>query len=280
MVLLPSVGYAETTEIVWYKLDFPPYTIKDGPHQSKGLGDKIQQFVSSKMTGYSHESTFVTASRMYADVSSGKQVCSVNSSFDTFSEDRRGISLPTNIYYNYHVVTIEDMLPPKSNVSLVNLLETRSNRFLLDAGRPYQHLDTLLEPYLSQNAIQLRSGESLSGAILDMIDRNRAEYTLELCSTVRYLSTMHKYKNRFQCMEIAEHPKPVGSAAITCSRSEWGERVVSQINEILLEHRGTDEYKQMMSPWYLPEDKNKHNDYWQHYEKEILQVTSTALKAN
>ena len=283
VLLLSVMCHAQQQEILWYKLDFPPYTIKSGEHKNQGLGDKIQHFVSSRMPEFIHRTQFVTASRMYADVGNQKHVCSVNSSFDTFKQDRRGISLPTNIYYNYHLVTREHNLAKvglNEPVSLGLMLQKHARLFLLDVGRPYQHLDTILRPFIEQNRVQIRNSESLSADLLHMIDRNRADYTLELCSTVRYLSSTEDYQNSFACLEVAEHPKPIGTAAITCSRSYWGAQVVGKINQILLEHRDTEAYKSLMHNWYLPNSEVKQEQYWQHYQREVVAVTSTSLKSD
>ena len=274
ILLLSAPCFGQENSFIWYKLDFPPYTIKEGTYKNRGLGDRIQEFVASRLPQFTHQTRYVTASRLYEDLKNDNQVCTVNSNYDVSSQQRRGISLPTNIYYNYHLVSrFEGEQQETSAVSLSKLLDGRSHRLLLDIARPYQHLDLLLKPYIDNDAIQLQSGKSLSGGILQKLDQGAADYTLELCSTVRYLSATEHFEHRFVCNEIVEHPLPIGRAAITCSQNEWGDKAIGEINAILQRYRGRREYMELMQDWYVPTNPDRKRQYWQHYRHYILSTT-------
>lgn len=257
----------------WYKLDFPPYTIKNGIHQSQGLGDRIQTFVSQRLNHVEHRTHFVTASQLYKHLAQQKSLCTVNSNYDVDLPLGRNISIPTNIYYNYNVVSRNDSPVPRHGpVSLQALLRQTPERFILDTGRPYQHLDELLARLKANNRVKTFSGLSLSGDILKIIDAGHSDYTLELCSTVRYLSATQSFQHQFVCADIIENPTPFGRAAISCTSNDWGAQLIAKINAILNRHRGRREYMEMMLQWYVPDNVEKRKQYWQHYRTDLLSV--------
>jgi len=284
LTMKPHTATAQEAVIDWYKLDFPPYTIKAGTHRGQGLGDRIQAFVSSKLPHYQHRSHFVTTSRLYQDLDEQVSLCTVNSNYDVQASLGRNISLPTNIYYNYNLISRlssadNHMSGNQSGVvSLKQLLDTNAKRLILPTERPYQHLDHWLEPAKRLGNVQISEGVSLSDNALSAIDRRQADYTLELCSTVRYLSATRSFQHQFVCSDIKENPTPFGRAAITCTTNPWGEKVIAEINEILYRYRGRKEYMDLMQRWYVPNDRQQQRRYWQHYRTDLLSVTPQSTK--
>ncbi|WP_102797008.1 hypothetical protein [Bowmanella denitrificans] len=280
LVLLACTGVTSVlaepnTPLNWYKLDFPPYTIVNGPFKGQGLGDDIQQFIQARLSGYQHKSLLVNAARLYADLEQGKAVCTVNSDYDAQTDSRNSISLPTNIYFSYSLVSVRlsNQVAP-TTLSLGQLLSDQPGALLLAVGRPYQQLDRILANFKPGVHYQTRAGQSLSEGILHMLDKGRAGYTIELCSTVRYLQQNGQFEHGFDCAQIEELPFAIGRAAVTCADNAWGHNVIAQINNILLASRDSQPYRAMMQRWYVPKDPQRRSRYWQYYQDFLLDVTT------
>ena len=58
--------------------------------------------------------------------------------------------------------------------------------------------------------------------------------------------------------------------AIACSKTPWGEKTISEINDVLRKLRTNSEYKKILETWLVP--KTNSEDYWINYKNKVENV--------
>ena len=68
---------AFSSKITWYKPEFPPLSIVNGPDAGKGYSDKIEQYLMANLGLYTHEIMVSPFKRTIRDLKQGLKGCSV-----------------------------------------------------------------------------------------------------------------------------------------------------------------------------------------------------------
>lgn len=142
-------------------------------------------------------------------------------------------------------VTRKDVLPKlKLHDGKVSLVETAENKKLKGAtgiSRSFgPELDALLKKTKDSN-LQRSSFDFFSQNVLEMINTNRIDYTIEHRFVYNQYSRGNKFPN-LVTVPIVEAKNPL-TAYVLCSRSPLGHAVIEKIDRIIRENVDTIEYK-------------------------------------
>lgn len=259
--------------MTWLILDLPPLFLTKGPDKGKGIADQIQQLVCDRLKGYRSRTETANASRIARELREDKCVCFAGEFYgnpDFLTSAPTIALLPHNV-----IVRKEDvhLFGDGKKISLKALLQNKDLMLGTAKGRLYgSELDAVLKKHAGSAHIYRRSGTDTLDGLLGMLLKGRIDYLIEYPASIRYAAKKAGVGNRLAMISIEENLNaPLVRGAIRCPDTEWGRRVIKDINQILLELRPSPQYRNIIREWAVP--PGKEGEYWKIYEEQILNVT-------
>lgn len=228
------------SEIVWYKPEFPPLSIVNGPDAGKGYSDKIENYLIENLSEYEHRVLIAPFKRTVRDMEKGVNACSVTllktpqrEAFIKFSQPAR-LLLPNSL-----IIRKEDLPAFKpfedgqGKVSVETIIQSGEVRIGYSNGRSYtKPLDALLETYKGSSVLIERLGNEGPKGLLSMLDIGHIDAMFAQPVEAQFHSRHEAFSDKFTALPIAEITDyTVGY--IGCSDTEWGRQVISRIDSLL-----------------------------------------------
>lgn len=237
-MMVPAVASADT--ITWYKPEFPPLSIVNGPHAGKGYSDRIETFLIKALDAYDHQVVVAPFKRTLRDMRNGLNACSVTllknserEKFVAFTKPAR-LLLPNSLIVR---ATDRDRLAPymdaNGEVSVDALIADGRMKLGYSDGRSYtKPLDALIEKYRAHENLVERHGKEGPKGLLTMLTRGHIDAMFAQPVEAQFHGMAMSVENDIAVISIAEiSDYTVGY--IGCSKTPWGEKVVAEINAIL-----------------------------------------------
>ena len=244
-ICLSFQSVAAKENVQWMVLNWPPWMILEGPDQGEGPFDKIQSTIIASLPEYNHQQQVMNWARFWYEAEEGNNICDV---FSLKSLKRRDI-----VYYSDPLLMVlpnaiimtrkngEKLGSPES-YSLVQLLQDGRFKGVVEESRSFtQDLDLLLKEYEPESNLSRSAGKAES--FIKMVAAGRIDYTLEYPNVIRY-----QEKNFTDNLEplisipIAE-VAPFSYVYLTCTKNEWGKKIVDNWNVVLRRLKPTKEYR-------------------------------------
>lgn len=262
LIYLISLACLGKEEITWYAYHQPPASILEGEYQGLGFMDQSLDLLIKALPQYEHHKVKVTVNRLVQQLKLKQKACAFGlyktpqrESFILFSETAL---MHRNLRVLMHKSTFNRLeLPTK--IKLEQLFNKHNLTTYIVEGRSYgTAIDAVLEKYPYN--VMKRSSSSNYG-LYQMLERKRLDFVIDYPSTASYALDSHLLKFDYQLLEI-EGLTPFSSSGIGCSKSNWGEKVVADINKALSEIKPKPSYFEALSYWsnQLPD-----NQAFQHY---------------
>lgn len=274
ILLVISCLFANSKEkIVWLVNDAPPFYILDGNLKNKGFGDMTQEMIIKNLPQYEHEIKKTNLKRAMKDFEYKKNVC-----FSTWiynSTPQLVFTSKPNIYYPPLgiIITEKNMKKlAKDIVSLDELLKNKNFIFGQAKGRGYsKKLDDIIEKYKNQSNFIIRtSSNNATNGIFEMIKRGRIDYTVDYYSSLVYYELNKTHNNKLVFIPILETQNKGVLGSVACSKSQWGEKVISDINQSIDSVKNKSEYIDILNKWLVPASNEK--EYWHNYETKVKSI--------
>ena len=250
LFLLPAWAHAEREKgdsITWFILDLPPFFLTKGPDKGKGLADQIQKMVSERLDGYRFSNKVANASRIAKELNEDKRVCFAG---EFYGNPGFLTSVPTIVLLPHNIIVRKKDLHifgDENNVSLRKLLQNKNLILGTARDRLYgPELDIVLKEHARAENIYRRSGKDTLDGLLGMLIKGRIDYLIEYPVSITY------------------------RGAIRCPDTEWGRKIINDINKILVKIRALPEYRKIIKDWTVPPGKEE--KYWKIYEEQVLNV--------
>jgi uncharacterized protein (TIGR02285 family) len=292
LVLPPSAQAQEKETITWGIIDFPTAFIVEGPEAGTGICDQLQSLMMEQLEGYTHTTElFPNFSRIRHLMMTGEQMCTSAWMYRPPGHVIRQtltISMPSGLFFSHHlIVRQEDRHLFGEEVSLDDLLQNTEavlgvqggagysaavsevlsryagveDIWTLDAKQQVEALNRIPNLYVHTGSQRIRS-------LINMLMAERVAYLFLQPHSAMYEARRLGIEDQLAIIPVKENRSEIGVLAYACPKTEWGEKIIAEINTILETHRDTPAYKQLMESQTLGRDEV----YWSFWEENVLSV--------
>lgn len=257
-------------QINWAINDAPPFHIIDGPYKRKGFCDALMQGLIGEMSEVRHEVLVIPAARIAQLRKDQAPVCfpcmiKRNDTDTTLYTD-------ATLYYRPHVLIANPQSAKiietryGNPVRFAELLQDQSLAFGRPLGRRYgEHLQPLIDQYADRHESHRQlSGKAPTLAVQRMVGLGRLDYTLDYQVVGRYSELSQQTQLAY--LQIAENRQSHIIGAVGCSRTDWGEQAVQQINQALPDVLTSTDYLTNLQLWFGEGEEH----FWPQYRQKVL----------
>lgn len=248
--------------IHWVQYDIPPFYIKNGSYSGKGVVDITDAMIRAQLPQYNHVIIWANIARIKLMMEQGKEVVcgsmiktperEMHQIFSTFHK-----KLPTAP----HVVipssekdTYKKYMVDADNIDLLRLIQSQDKKGYVIASRSYgSKFDLAIQE--QKNKRITYSLNAPMGNVLDMLLKDKSGFTIAYPEEITYhaeskygygSSTESKlkiasYLGKLTIINIKGQPAEV-LTYVTAPKTEWGYKVMSDINEALIRLRSNPDY--------------------------------------
>lgn len=257
-LLLSSDGIANSAKplLSWATNTAPPFHIVGGPFDQQGICDQLLNSIQKQLPEAEHQILLMPQPRIHQALNNKEPLCFPCMIHRVQPTKTAVFSTPTHWYRPQGVITRKALANHfiqqfGSPLVLARLLEARTFKMGLAAGRKYGELEPLLEPY--RKTALARSGDESSVALLKMIQSGRIDFTLDYDIILTYLNkTAPEQAKGLVYVPMAELPLPI-AGAVGCSNSDWGRQQVELINTVLPKVKADPSFKKSLELWFDPQ---------------------------
>ncbi|MEQ8708016.1 MAG: TIGR02285 family protein [Rhodospirillales bacterium] len=270
-VQTPARAQSGTT-INWYKPEFPPLSIVNGPHAGKGYSDRIEAYLIRKLDTYQHKVTVAPFKRTLRDMKKGDNACSVTllknrerEAFVAFTRPAR-LLLPNSLIIR---ASEQSGLAPYMNdagkVSVEALITDGRLRLGYSDGRSYTRpLDNLIVKHRNRENMIERHGKEGPKGLLSMLVKGHIDAMFAQPVEAQFHGREMGIGDQIAVVSLAEiNDYTVGY--IGCSRTPWGEEVVARINDILETAVRTEEFRSFYEGFLDTESVKRYRAVYNRY---------------
>jgi uncharacterized protein (TIGR02285 family) len=241
-------------EITWLTMEFPPFYIHAGKDRGMGIADAVTHRLERHLAGYSHREELAEPATIMTRLKAGDHVCSAAYIRTPEREKVLEFSLPDLILPPNGVTVRRDAVSRITGgapepVSLARLLKNHDLRLAVAVGRSYgPTLDGLLERAKGSPHVYWRHGEDIYASLFDMLVKGSVDYVLGYPYEALYMARERGVEGQVVTLPLVELPDYT-LAHVVCPRSDWGRKVIAEINRALLVERPKPEYRQAIERW-------------------------------
>ena len=243
--------------ITWLQAYFPPVTIPSGPDAGLGFYDKITETIINSLPHYKH--SFVTANvpRIIHEIKNEKRGCCASLYKTPEREQYTAFSIPVVLVLpNGIIVRKEDKelfsyyMTSDEEIKLTEILKDKNLMLGVAKGRKYSGgIDEILAAHGKEANILERTGEDVFKGLLDMLLMGRIEYLLGFPVEAQYLAQKVGRGDDIQFYPVAETQVEYTVGHVGCPDTEWGRKVIGEVDKILLNHRTTSDFLGYYENW-------------------------------
>jgi uncharacterized protein (TIGR02285 family) len=268
---------AAADDITWLTMQFPPFYVREGAERGKGIADSVTRILQRHLTGYSHKEELAEPAAIMTRLKAGDHVCSAAYIRTPEREKVLEFSLPDLILPPNGITIRKDAVarvtggkaPP---LSLTQLLANPNLKVAVAVGRSYGALDSVLEKYKTSPHVYWRRGEDIYGSLFDMLMKGSVDYIIGYPYEALYVSKARGVEGQVVTLPVAELPDYT-LAHVVCPKSDWGRKVIGEIDHALSLERPKPEYRDAIERWL---DPSLQPEFRKQYQDRFLTTTTPA----
>ncbi|WP_417798011.1 TIGR02285 family protein [Terasakiella pusilla] len=266
LLSLPSSGLAANKPTIrWVSNDLSPLYINSGPFEGQGIADQISLFLQTYLPDYTHEFENINFSRLYALVERNHLVCSGLLFRNQLRDEILHFSNPYKPAYSQVIVSHHPMDYPPEGLSLEKFIAQHEHVLSVQKRRSYgAHLDPILKKEIQKGHINVL--DVSTEQMFKMLSHGRIQHFLDIENSVTYYQATHKDQKNIHIVPVAT-PMDRFFGRVACTKSPAGQALIQKINQIIEDHKRTDEFRRLTELWIAPENLAR---FRRIYEKEIL----------
>ncbi len=273
--LLPSVAWTKDS-ISWMESTTPPFFIHEGGFKGQGYVETINNILIENLPEYDHTKTLANLSRHYQQWKQGEKFCAPSMYKTKEREQFVYFSVPST--FSLPIVLIinkENFLAfgGSKTVSLTSILQ--SNKFVIGRinNRSFgAEFDDTIDNYGTDKNVFVYEGDDLLGGLFKMLMAGRIDALPGSPEEAIYLAETLGIRDQIMTLNIEENQGDPEAylGYVTCSKNEWGKTAINNINQVLLEQRGTERYRAAYERWL---DPSSFEGYRKFYKEVFLTIT-------
>jgi uncharacterized protein (TIGR02285 family) len=261
LLLIPgplAAADSADTAITWFRTDFPPVHISEGPYQALEMLGPIDRAIvrALEQHGYTITTHRGTWERIEHELHSGKRACT---SVLLLSPERvatleysiaHSLALPPGVVIRKSDLgRFQRFATAAGRVSLDALLRESELKLGITAGRLYTGImDTLLNAHLGETHIFPRYSQDGASGLVRMLLSGRVDYTLLFPWEAMYLARLEGKPQEVATFAVDGMADYVLSAS-ACPKTAWGQQVIAIANTAIRAVRTTPEYTLVKEYW-------------------------------
>ncbi|MBU1001800.1 MAG: TIGR02285 family protein, partial [Proteobacteria bacterium] len=245
----PSFAQETKTTVIWAVADRPTSFIFEGPDKGRGVVDEVYNKLHTALPDYEHVLLEMNFPRTLNYMREGERVCSTG--FWTADREKVALfSLPVILALPYGVICLKERVKEfdsgAGRISLTRLLADKRLRGAVLQARSYGEITPMVKASSDDSTLRVLPPGANT---IQMLTHGYLDYIIEIPSFVMYQAKQQGEENRLESLSIEEYVTPVLVAHIFCTRGQWGEGFIRQLNEIIERERGTEEYREFIERW-------------------------------
>jgi len=276
MLLLSLQNHDYARErIRWVVVHWPPIMELDESKRiiTGGLAGFQQTLLQKELTEYDHENVNMVWNRFWTRVKKGRHLCNSMTLKNREREKYVYFSIPRSITLPIRIIMTREnalKLGNPSSLSLVKLLRDKRFRGLLSSKRSFtKEIDDLL--LKKEKRSNIKRMIMRDEAIIRMLARDGTDYILEYPDIVStFMKKYYPEKRKDMVYILIKEIRPFNYGYVSCTRDEWGKRVIGQVNRALIKLRPTREFKNSARRRY---DGDQLIEYMYYYNNYLLKIT-------
>ncbi|MBB5349619.1 TIGR02285 family protein [Desulfoprunum benzoelyticum] len=275
-ILCSSQPSSAKDSIRWLEAPAPPFFIHEGQYKGQGYEDLVTDIITENLPQYSHSRTIASITRHYYEFEQGNKVCNVGLYKTPEREKFMHFSIPSFFTYPSVLIIDKSKWPSFGNAKKLKLQDIlKSKQLIIGRGenRSYgRFVDEVLNRYGTQQNIFAFEGQELSLHFFEMLKLNRLDGLIGLLEEAMYQAERLGIRDQIMTIDIEENQGNRESwlSYVACSKTEWGRKVIDDINHVLIKQRPSPRYRAAYERWL---DPSSHEGYRKLYEKVFLSVT-------
>jgi uncharacterized protein (TIGR02285 family) len=273
--LLPSAAWTKDS-ISWMESATPPFFIQEGDFKGQGYVETINNILIENLPGYNHTRIQANLSRHYQQWKQGEKSCAPSMYKTKEREEFVYFSVPST--FSLPIVLIINKknflaFGGSKTVSLTNILQ--SDKFVIGRinNRSFgAEFDNTLDNYGNDKNTFVYEGPDLLGGLFKMLMAGRIDALPGSPEEAIYLAETMGIRDQIMTLNIEENQNDPEAylGYIACSKNEWGKTAINNINQVLLEQRGTERYRAAYERWL---DPSSLEGYRKLYKEVFLPIT-------
>ena len=274
LVLMCSVqSVVAQNTITWMEASFPPYLIHEGAYKGQGYGDTVTNILIANLKQYEHKRIQANISRHYDLFKKGENVCTVGLYKNPEREKFLYFSLPSFFTLPNVIIINRDKYDDFGGSSMVSLTEIlKKNTLVIGQAKNRSYgpiIDSIFTKYGTKDNVFVYEGKTLSLSFFEMLKRDRLDGIIGLPEEVFYQAENLGIREQIMTLSIAENQQSLDAwlSYVACSKTPWGNKVIEDINRVLLEQRPKEQYRAAYERWL---DEGSISRYRAAYENYFL----------
>lgn len=237
-------------EVTWMHAEFPPLRITNGPYAGQGVSDMIHDLMRRELPAFKHTLITANLSRTLNWMESGRNVLAVGIIPNPLRDRVMQYSVPCVMVPPVCLVVRageQESLGLGGHVSLRDFIAWK--HLGVAADRSYgPEVDSVLLSSPDLSRVVVNPCSNLSGNLLDMLLLGRVDGVLAYPFEATYAMRIKGEEGRIATVPLRESMVPI-QGRVAAPRTAWGTAMIERVNEILLRHRGTPEYRAAIERW-------------------------------
>lgn len=241
----------EENTITWMLADFPPLRIIGGPFAGQGPSDMIHELMRRELPEFDHKTVTANVARTVEEIKNRKQVLTIGLIPTPERNEMVLFSLPCALAPPVAlIVRQEDLSKYPATVSLGSFIET--DKLGISLSRSYgATVDAALRQIMPNDNVFIDSSDKLFENLAKMLLLKRIDGVLGFPFEAMFNAKTSQSADRIAIIPITETEQYV-IGRIAAPKTEWGRKMISRVNEILLHHRPEPSYRQAFERWLPP----------------------------
>lgn len=257
MVLLfwSNLLYAKEA-LTWMILDWPPWMIIEGEDKGMGRFNNILKIAQENLPEYDHVTEKMNWARFWHEVENNKNICypfglkSVKREKIVYYSAPHTFVLPNAIIMKKETAQI--LGNPKS-YSILQLLKDDRLKGYAEKNRSFtKKVDSIMKDQEPGSNL-IRVSESTE-SLLKMIIMGRIDYTIEYPIVAAYYQRKLSASGSLVSIPIDEMA-PFSYVHMTCTKNEWGKKIIERWNAVLTKIKPTEEYRKITEIGHTDENE-------------------------
>ena len=249
----------EKLSITWWRADFPPLYIVEGPFKNTGYLDQVENLVSAAIPYERTPPKYGNYRRIVFSIRQGPATCSAGL---LKTEERSRIVEYSNpfigVYGNGVIIPDSTIgstvrfVEGDASYNLEKALKSGSLRLGRSGGRVYgQVLDNIINTQKDQ---VVDHSYSLLSGMIRMIEIDRIDMTLGYAHELTFYLRGSTTTQRFRWLPVTGAPRMLG-VYFACTKDEQGKRIIKEINEAIKRFRSDATFQTLYQLWVPAEMK-------------------------
>lgn len=229
-----QLSHAAATELVWETMPLAGVAELKNGKPADGIIYAAQMLLEEQMPEFSHQYEVSAPKRLVLNMARGKRSCST-STLRHPDRDAVGYFIPFLPTQPMQLVVRRELLEKlpllDGQVVLTDLIKTEGLKGIIVGSRGYpSELTELLSKGTQNQSLDVISSTSSGANVIGMIQRRRADYTLEFPIVFNSLLALNEAEGRLLGLPIREN-QALSESGVYCSRTVWGKSMAKRIDQ-------------------------------------------------